>query len=151
MTNELPGLPVSVLGPYSLKQKVSQETVAEFHSEGKALQTAYTEANERYETLMTAPRRDLGDSIRKAFSNVDDILTDMSLDKTPENQRSVRILAYNRMEITAENIERVKEADKQVTAVIEKLTPKNVLQMIRDGVNPLEKTFGELESYFRCV
>lgn len=148
VTNELPGLPVSVLGPYSLEQKVSQETVAEFHSEGKALQTAYTEANERYETLMTAPRRDLGDSIRKAFSNVDDILTDMSLDKTPENQRSVRILAYNRMEITAENIERVKEADKQVTAVIEKLTPKNVLQMIRDGVNPLEKTFGELESYF---
>ena len=40
VTNELPGLPVSVLGPYSLKQKVSQETVAEFHSEGKALQTA---------------------------------------------------------------------------------------------------------------
>ena len=148
VANELPGLPVSVLGPYSLEQKVSQETVAEFHSEGKALQTAYTEANERYETLMTAPRRDLGDSIRKAFSNVDDILTDMSLDKTPENQRAVRILAYNRMEITAENIERVKEADKQVTAVIEKLTPKNVLQMIRDGVNPLEKTFGELESYF---
>ena len=148
VTNELPGLPVSVLGSYSLKQKVSQETVAEFHSEGKALQTAYTEANERYETLMTAPRRDLGDSIRKAFSNVDDILTDMSLDKTLENQRAVRILAYNRMEITAENIERVKEADKQVTAVIEKLTPKNVLQMIRDGVNPLEKTFGELESYF---
>ena len=148
VTNELPGLPVSVLGPYSLEQKVSQETVAEFHSEGKALQTAYTEANERYETLMTAPRRDLGDSIRKAFSNVDDILTDMSLDKTPENQRAVRILAYNRMEITAENIERVKEADKPVTAVIEKLTPKNVLQMIRDGVNPLEKTFGELESYF---
>ena len=148
VTNELPGLPVSVLGPYSLEQKVSQETVAEFHSEGKALQTAYTEANERYETLMTAPRRDLGDSIRKAFSNVDDILTDMSLDKTPENQRAVRILAYNRMEITAENIERVKEADKQVTAVVEKLTPKNVLQMIRDGVNPLEKTFGELESYF---
>ena len=148
VTNELPGLPVSVLGPYSLEQKAFQETVAEFHSQGKALQTAYTEANERYETLMTAPRRDLGDSIRKAFSNVDDILTDMSLDKTPENQRAVRILAYNRMELTSENMEKVKEADRQVTAVVEKLTPKNVLQMIRDGVNPLEKTFEELESYF---
>ncbi len=148
VTNELPGLPVSVLGSYSLEQKASQETVAEFHSQGKALQTAYTEANERYETLMTAPRRDLGDSIRKAFSNVDDILTDMSLDKTPENQRAVRILAYNRMELTSENMEKVKEADRQVTAVVEKLTPKNVLQMIRDGVNPLEKTFEELESYF---
>lgn len=148
VTNELPGLPVSVLGPYSLEQKASQETVAEFHSQGKALQTAYTEANERYETLMTAPRRDLGDSIRKAFSNVDDILTDMSLDKTPENQRAVRILAYNRMELTSENMEKVKEAGRQVTAVVEKLTPKNVLQMIRDGVNPLEKTFEELESFF---
>ena len=148
VTNELPGLPVSVLGPYSLEQKASQETVVEFHSQGKALQTAYKEANERYETLMTAPRRDLGDSIRKAFSNVDDILTDMSLDKTPENQRAVRILAYNRVELTSENMEKVKEADRQVTAVVEKLTPKNVLQMIRDGVNPLEKTFEELESYF---
>lgn len=148
VAKELPGLPASVLGPYSLEQKASQETVAEFHGEGKALQTAYTEANERYETLMTAPRRDLGDSIRKAFSNVNDILTDMSLEKTPENQRAIRILAYNRMELTPENIERVKEADSQVTAVVEKLTPKNVLQMIRDGVNPLEKTFGELETYF---
>ena len=148
VTNELPGLPVGVLGPYSLEQKASRVTVAEFHGEGKALQTAYTEANERYETLMTAPRRDLGDSIRKAFTNVDDILTDMSLEKTPENQRAIRILAYNRMELTPENIESVIEADRQVTAVVEKLTPKNVLQMIRDGVNPLEKTFGELENYF---
>ena len=148
VTNELPGLPVGVLGPYSLEQKASRVTVAEFHGEGKALQTAYTEANERYETLMTAPRRDLGDSIRKAFTNVDDILTDMSLEKTPENQRAIRILAYNRMELTSENIASVIEADRQVTAVIEKLTPKNVLQMIREGVNPLEKTFGELENYF---
>ena len=82
------------------------------------------------------------------FSNVDDILTDMSLEKTSENQRAVRILAYNNMEITPENIEKVKEADRQVTAVVDRLTPKNVLQMIRDGVNPLEKTFDELESYF---
>ena len=67
---------------------------------------------------MTAPRSDLGDSIRKAFSNVDDILTDMSLEKTSENQRTVRILAYNNMEITPENIEKVKEADRQVSAVV---------------------------------
>ena len=81
VTNELPGLPVSVLGPYSLEQKVSQETVAEFHSEGKALQTAYTEANERYETLMTAPKKRSGGQHPQGISNVDDILTDMSLDK----------------------------------------------------------------------
>lgn len=148
VASELPGLPAGVLGPYSLEQNAAAETVADFHKEGAAMQKAYEEAGERYETLMTAPRSDLGDSIRKAFSNVDDILTDMSLEKTPENQRAVRILAYNSMEITPENIEKIKEADRQVSAVVDRLTPKNVLQMIRDGVNPLEKTFAELESYF---
>ncbi len=148
VADELPGLPAGVLGPYSLEQNTASETVADFHKEGTAMQKAYEEAWERYETLMTAPRSDLGDSIRKAFSNVDDILTDMSLEKTPENQRAVRILAYNSMEITPENIEKVKEADRQVGAVVDRLTPKNVLQMIRDGVNPLEKTFDELEAYF---
>lgn len=148
VASELPGLPAGVLGPYSLEQNAAAETVSDFHKEGAAMQKAYEEAGERYETLMTAPRSDLGDSIRKAFSNVDDILTDMSLEKTSENQRAVRILAYNSMEITPENIEKVKEADRQVSAVVDRLTPKNVLQMIRDGVNPLEKTFDELESYF---
>ena len=148
VASELPGLPAGVLGPYSLEQNAATETVSDFHKEGAAMQKAYEEAGERYETLMTAPRSDLGDSIRKAFSNVDDILTGMSLEKTSENQRAVRILAYNSMEITPENIEKVKEADRQVSAVVDRLTPKNVLQMIRDGVNPLEKTFNELESYF---
>ena len=148
VASELPGLPAGVLGPYSLEQNAATETVSDFHKEGAAMQKAYEEAGERYETLMTAPRSDLGDSIRKAFSNVDDILTDMSLEKTSENQRAVRILAYNNMEITPENIEKVKEADRQVSAVVDRLTPKNVLQMIRDGVNPLEKTFDELGSYF---
>ena len=148
VASELPGLPAGVLGPYSLEQNAATETVSDFHKEGAAMQKAYEEAGERYETLMTAPRSDLGDSIRKAFSNVDDILTDMSLEKTSENQRTVRILAYNSMEITPENIEKVKEADRQVSAVVDRLTPKNVLQMIRDGVNPLEKTFDELGSYF---
>ena len=148
VASELPGLPAGVLGPYSLEQNAATETVSDFHKEGAAMQKAYEEAGERYETLLTAPRSDLGDSIRKAFSNVDDILTDVSLEKTSENQRAVRILAYNSMEITPENIEKVKEADRQVSAVVDRLTPKNVLQMIRDGVNPLEKTFDELESYF---
>lgn len=148
VTSELPGLPAGVLGTYGLEQRAEWESVADFHKEGVAMQSAYAEAGQKYETLMTSPRADLGDSIRKAFSNVGDILTDMSLEKTPENQRAVRILGYNHMEITPENIEKIVNADRQVSAVIEKMTPKNVLQMIRDGVNPLEKTFDELETYF---
>ena len=71
---------------------------------GSASVTAFAQANESYETLMTAPRSDMGDSIKKAFSNVDDILQDLQLDTSETNRRAVRILAYNNTEITPENI-----------------------------------------------
>lgn len=146
MVSEIPGLPAQVLGTFAEGQATA--TLEEFHGEGKALQDTYRKAQEEYETLMTAPRGDLGDSIRKAFANVDDILQDLDLELTEENRRAARILGYNRMEMTVENIEAVRAADDQVRNVVEKMTPAAVLKMIRDGVNPLEKSFAELEDYF---
>lgn len=49
-------------------------TLQGLHDAGSALEQNLKRANESYETLMTEPRRDLGDSITKAFQNVDDIL-----------------------------------------------------------------------------
>lgn len=146
MVSEMPGLPAQVLGTFAEGQATA--TLEEFHGEGKALQDTYRKAQEGYETLMTAPRGDLGDSIRKAFANVDDILRDLDLALTEENRRAARILGYNRMEMTVYNIEAVRAADDQVRHVVEKMTPAAVLKMIRDGVNPLEKSFAELEDYF---
>ena len=101
-------------------------------------------AGESYEALMTQVRPDLGDRISKAFANVDSLISEMGLDLNDENRRHVRILAYNRMEISIENIDKVAEADKVVTDVIGKMKPAAVLDMIRNGINPLEKTFDEL-------
>lgn len=144
--DEIPGLPAQVLGSFAEGQAAA--TLEEFHGEGRAIQDTYKKAQEGYETLMTTPRGDLGDSIRKAFANVDDILQDLGFELTEENRRAARILGYNRMEMTAENIETVKAADEQVRNVVEKMTPAAVMKMIRDGMNPLEKSFAELESYF---
>lgn len=143
---ELPGLPAGVIGSFAEGQSI--ETLGDFHAEGKALQDTYKKAGQSYETLMTAPRRDLGDSIKKAFANVDEILSDLGQELTEENRRAVRILGYNRMEMNLQNLEKVREADRQVQTVVEKLTPAATLKMIRDGVNPLEKSFAELEEYF---
>lgn len=143
---ELPGLPAGVLGTYSARE--TDITLSRFHEEGKELQSAYEKANESYEALMTAPRKDLGDSIRKAFANVDAIVEDLGLEITEENRRAVRILGYNHMDITVENIERIRTADEQVQSIIRKMTPASTLKMIRDGINPLEKSFEELETYF---
>lgn len=144
---ELPSLPADVLGTFAEGQ--STETLGVFHREGRTLQDTYRKAGESYEALMTEPRRDLGDSIKKAFANVDDILEELGQEPTEESRRAVRILGYNRMEMSLENLEKVREADRVVQTVAEKLTPAATLKMIRDGVNPLEKTFDELEQYFR--
>ncbi len=146
VTAELPKLPVDVLGPFA--QGHNTASLAEFHKSGKALQEAYEKAQKSYETLMTSPRSDMGDSIQKAFANTDNLLKGIGAELTDENRRAIRILGYNQMEITLANMEAVKEADRLVQSVVEKLTPAATLKMIRDGINPLEKSFGELEEYF---
>ncbi len=145
---EMPSLPAQTLGHWSIREE--EGSLSQFHGAGKALQDTYEKAQESYEALMTSPRGDMGDSIRKAFANVDDILQDLGLEASEENRRAVRILGYNSMEMTQENVERVKAADAQVRFVTEKMTPGAVLKMIRDGVNPLESSFPQLEEYFNA-
>lgn len=147
--SELPGLPVQLLG--TVRIDIAGETgtiLSHFHAEGVAQQQTYIKAGESYEALMTAPRTDLGDNINKAFSNVEELVRELGLEPTEANQRIVRILGYNQMEITEENFNRVKEADRQVRNLIEKMTPAATLRMIRDGVNPLEESFAHLNAYF---
>jgi len=144
-TKAIPGMPVDVIG--KVAGRIGEVSIDFLHKEGAALQKAYKEAQQNYETLMTAPRKDLGDRIQTAFRNVDDILTSMGLNLTEENRRAVRILGYNSTEITEENILQVKAADRSVLRVMDKLTPSKVLRMIRDGINPLELNLAEVERY----
>ena len=146
VVRELPTLPAATIGSWT--QKPEEGTLKQFHAEGKALESAYQKAGERYETVWTAPRADMGDSIRKAFANVDEILKDYAYELSDENRKAVRILGYNRMEITPENIDRVKAASETVEQVVRQMTPAATLKMIRDGVNPLEKTLPQLQEYF---
>ena len=147
ITREIRSMPAAVLGSFLLRS-AQELTLREVHTEGTALQAAYQKAGESYEALMTAPRADLGDSIRKAFRNADSLARELGMEPTGENLRAIRILGYNRMEISEENLTKIKETDSIVTNMIRRLTPANVLQMIRDGVNPLERSFSELERYF---
>ncbi len=146
---ELPGLPAQLLGTVRIDASGEISTVlSHFHAEGVTLQQTYIKAGESYEALMTAPRADLGDNIRKAFGNVSELVREMGLEPTDANNRIVRILGYNQMEITEENFARVQDADMQVRTLIEKMTPAATLKMIRDGVNPLAASLSDLNQYF---
>ena len=104
----------------------------------------FNQAADYYEASATEVRRDLGDSIRKAFRNVDNLLGELNMDLTDENRRAVRILGYNQMEITAESVKEVKATDYTVTRALENLKPGVVCEMIKSGMNPLDMTMEEL-------
>ena len=129
---------------YVIGQVDADDSVQEIHDAGAQMQRAFAQANESYETLMTAPRSDMGDSITKAFSNVDDILQDLQLDTSETNRRAVRILAYNNTEITPENIMEVKALDEQMQRAFSNMKPAVTLEMIRRGENPLDMNMEQL-------
>lgn len=122
----------------------TEDTLADIASAGNELRAQMEAAGESYESVGTEVRRDLGDSIYKAFSNVDDILDDLGLHRTAANERAVRILAYNRMELTRENIVSMKEYDDRVTTLVKGLKPQVVAELIRRQENPLEMNLEEL-------
>ena len=141
-TEELKNVPSYVLGTKSAEV----QTINTLHENGTALKAELQRAGEAYETLMTAPRTDMGDSIQKAFQNVDDILEDLGVETTEANQRAVRILAYNQLEITTDSISQMKAADQKVQVLFQNLSPSVVMEMIRDGINPLEMDISQLNA-----
>ena len=105
---------------------------------------SFARAEQSYEAVGTEVRRDLGDSIQKAFTNVDSILLDLNMECTAQNQRAVRSLAYNQIPLTEENIVRMKEYDTRITSLMETMKPPVVAELIRRGINPLEISLDEL-------
>ena len=111
----------------------------------------YARMEQTYEAVGTEVRKDLGDSLNKAFGNIDEILDDLGMETTGMNQRAVRILAYNQMPLDQENIERMKEFDSRVTTLMENLKPPVVAELIRREVNPLDLSLDELDGIVKEV
>jgi hypothetical protein len=139
---QLKQTPVSVLGA-TLPENRSI-TIQRLLTEGNHLQARYMQAGEAYETLMTVPNREYGDSIQKAFMNMGPLLSELAIEDTQANQRAVRILGYNGIEITKENIAKVKSYDLEVTTMLRNLHPAVTVRMIKEGYNPLDMPIREL-------
>lgn len=106
---------------------------------------AVREASDSYEALRTEIRTDLGDSLNKAIkSSTDDILSGMGYEDNEENRRAVRILAYNSIQMTEDNIDKIKDLYVSVNNLFDKMTPEKALKLIRKGINPLDKDVREL-------
>lgn len=147
--NAIKEAPIDVVAKYAFLQR--DVTLQDVYEKGQNRKKEYAEAGKAYESFMTTPRSDLGDSMTKAFRNLDFLLTDMELSTSESNRRAVRILAYNQMPVNKESVAIIKSADATLTRVLEKLTPANTLYMVRDGVNPLNMTLEELYEYLKKI
>ena len=130
----------------------SQTTLGAAHTSdepGSLSATKLETVRRSYEAVGTAPRRDMGDSITKAFANVKDILEEMSMPVNYETERAVRILGYNQLEITEDNINQIIDYDRQVNDMLNTFYPEAVIGMIRDGINPLDVPIDELNKKIR--
>lgn len=135
---------------YVLTLESADDTVYELYTAGKAMKQSL-EAASGYETLMTSPRADMGDSISKAFQNVDDILKELQIDTSESNRRAVRILAYNSTNITEENIKQIKSVDEQVQRAFSDMTPAVTLEMIKRGISPLDMSMSDISDTARRI
>ncbi len=142
--DQLKAIPIQVLGR-TLNDR-SRETVSSLLDKGQALISELEKAKEAYEPLLTRPKAEYGDSIKKAFDNLGSLMEEMNIEDTEYNKRAIRILAYNQMEITKETIEQVKAYDLRVEYLIQNLNPEVTVHIIKEGINPLNMPIDDLNS-----
>ncbi|MCR4831717.1 MAG: DUF6240 domain-containing protein, partial [Pseudobutyrivibrio sp.] len=135
--------PAAMLGRFS---NINAETFSYVHEVSVSVTAEYTRMEMTYEAVGTEVRKDLGDSMSKAFQNVDDILADLNIESTESSQKAVRVLAYNQMEITAESVTTMKANAEMVARTFKSMTPAVVAEMIKRGDNPLDMTMGQLKA-----
>ena len=142
-TADIANAPASVIGT-SVKQ-LNLITLNGLHAAAASETAQRQQFMEIYEKVSTEANKEYGDSITKAFKSIPDILKGLGIEDTQANERAARILGYNSMEITEESIQAVKEYDSMLNKVIDNMKPSVVLELIRNGSNPLDKTISELE------
>lgn len=143
------GAPVEFLGHALTSREIN--TLSEMSVEAKSYTVDFSQAERSYEAVGTEVRRDLGDSITKAFGNIDEILEDLGLEPLAVNQRAVRALAYNQMPLTEENILRMKEYDYRITNLMKEIKPPVVAELIRREINPLDISLEELTEQVKNI
>ena len=145
----LKAIPIHVLG-MTLRGRENQ-TVPDLLSAGSGIIAELDRAKEAYEALFTIPNTEYGDSIKKAFANAGSLMEEMGIDNTEYNHRAIRILGYNKMDITKESIEQVKAYDLSVSYLIQNLNPGVAVQIIKDGVNPMDTPIDELNRHIESL
>ena len=142
-TSDIANAPASLIG--SSVRQMNLLTLNRLHAAAISENAKRQDFLNVYERVSTQVSAEYGDSIEKAFKGIPKILGSLGLEDTNANERAVRILGYSSMNITEDNINSVKQYDATLNRVINNMKPSVVLELIRNGSNPLYKTIEELD------
>lgn len=146
---ELKTMPAKVLGATLAEVRV--QTVSGLLDAGRSILAEAKKAMEAYEALLTKPQSGYGDSIKKAFGNMDSLMEEMGIENTEYNQRAIRIIGYNQMNISHATIEQVKAYDLKVNYLMENINPEITVQLIKNGINPMEMSIDDLNNQIEIL
>lgn len=127
-------------------EKISNN-LEEVSKAGILLKDRLDKAFETYEAVGTKVRVDLKDNINKAFSKISDLLKEQNIKVNEDNIKAVRIMAYNQIAISEENVNKIVNINTEFQTLVYNLTPKAVVKLIKDQINPLEMDIKELNDY----
>lgn len=119
-----------------------------YREETKITLSTYHQAGLAYEKGATEIRSDLGDSVKKAFGNIDEVLNENNLEINDANRRAVKLLAYNKAEVTIESVTKMKVVASLTENTLKELRSATVAGLIKSGINPLDM---EMEELFRAA
>lgn len=100
-----------------------------------------------YEASETKPESRLGDNFRKVETQVSSVLEANNIQPTEINVKCAKILIKNNIEVNNDNIEMIKLYENKVQDVIDRLHPSIALEMMKDGLNPIEIHLDEVIEY----
>ncbi len=142
---EIENMPASLI--YDTADKAQNITINELFEDGRGTYShVMGKFSQTFETVMTSPSAKHGDSIEKAFGNVDSLIENAGLPVNEATRRATRILGYASAEITSDNINKVAEYDAKLQEAFTDLSPSVTVKMIREGINPLNESLDNLIS-----
>jgi len=117
---------------------------------GIGLRQRFRKAGQAYETYETSRRADLGDNLDTAVkASATSLLANLGLEATRDNVQAVKILSYNNIDVTANNLMQVKEINSTLQELIKNMNPEAILDMIRDHINPMKDDIHDVNEYLK--
>jgi len=118
-----------------------------FTIEAMASENRKNESIAEFEKHAAKPSANFGDSFEKASYSLGKILEGIGAKPTAENLRQAEILAKSGMDISYENLLKVKIIDTKVSKIQETLTPRIAAEMIKSGFDPLNSHIDTVLNY----